>query len=221
MNIITTHNSTVASTYLSDLLISKLSKGLRVLWLVPGGSGIDIASTVSHSIPDELKQTLTISLTDERYGEIHHPDSNWEQLKKAGFNFNGVTLKPVLNSDSRQKTTEMYSNNLEAMLHSYDYTIGFFGIGPDGHTAGILPGSPAVQATEYAATYDASNFERITMSPKAIVELNEAVAYATGENKWPVIQQLQTTVPIDIQPAQILKAVPKFTLFTDYEGEKI
>jgi len=221
MTIMTFKSTEEVSTYLSDVISSKLRKGKKVLWLIPGGSAVAIAVAVSKALPKDHSHNLTITLTDERYGEIHHSDSNWEQLTQAGFYFANASMKPVLNGKNRQQSTEYFSYLLENTVRTHDYTIGFFGIGPDGHTAGILPGSPAVQATEYAATYDAGNFERITMSPKAIVELNEAVAYATGENKWPVIQQLQTTVPIDTQPAQILKAVPKFTLFTDYEGEKI
>ena len=212
-------NYSEATQYITDILTQHLKRNERVLWLIPGGSAISIAVDVSHALTEELKKNLTISLTDERYGALNHADSNWFQLSKAGFDFSGVTQKPVLIGLDRTDTTRHFDETLSALQDGYDYSLGFFGIGPDGHTAGILPGSAALQSKHYAADYDASNFERITMTPTAIAALDEAVAYAVGDTKWPILKQLQTELPVDIQPAQLLKNVRKLTIFTDYKGE--
>ena len=219
MRIITIDDNSVVIDYLVAAITKRLVANEKVLWLIPGGSAIPIAVEVSHAISSELKKNLTVSLTDERYGALNHADSNWFQLSKAGFDFSGVTQKPVLIGLDRTDTTRHFDETLSALQDGYDYSLGFFGIGPDGHTAGILPGSAALQSKHYAADYDASNFERITMTPTAIAALDEAVAYAVGDTKWPILKQLQTELPVDIQPAQLLKNVRKLTIFTDYKGE--
>ena len=33
----------------------------------------------------DLSSNLTVALADERFGDYGHPDSNWTQLKVAGF----------------------------------------------------------------------------------------------------------------------------------------
>jgi 6-phosphogluconolactonase/glucosamine-6-phosphate isomerase/deaminase len=207
--------------YLARTLTQHLAAGERVLWLVPGGSSIQIAASVSqkltHTATGQPPQNLTVTLTDERYGEPGHQDSNWRQLDEAGFKLPGATLLPVLTGADLSATVEQFADQLGQALREADFRLGFFGIGPDGHTAGILPGSPAVSATQLAAGYNAGKFQRITMTPPAVLQLDETVAYAVGEAKWPVLAQLTTErLELNHQPAQVLGRVKSFTLFTDY-----
>ena len=96
MRIITIDDNSVVIDYLVAAITKRLVANEKVLWLIPGGSAVPIAVEVSHAISSELKKNLTVSLTDERYGALNHADSNWFQLSKAGFDFSGVTQKPVL-----------------------------------------------------------------------------------------------------------------------------
>lgn len=201
--------------HLTAQLVAALQNGQQVLWLVPGGSAIGVAVAVAKNLAGVNTNNLHISLTDERYGEVNHTDSNWKQLLDQGFAVPGANLHPVLTGHDRATTTQAYAATLAKLLEQCQVRIGFFGIGPDGHTAGILPGSSAVTATAFAADYDA-NFERITMTPPAIAKLTEAVVYATGEAKWPVFDSLPTTRAITDQPAQALKTIEKLTIFNDH-----
>ena len=91
------------------------------------------------------------------------------------------------------------------------------GIGADGHTAGIKPHTVAVTSDEYAAQFEGEDFARVTMTPIAIAELDEVVAYAHGADKYPVLRQLlHEEVALLDQPAQALKTVPRSTLFSDF-----
>jgi 6-phosphogluconolactonase/glucosamine-6-phosphate isomerase/deaminase len=199
--------------------MSALDQNKKVLWLVPGGSAISIVAEISKRLAGRDLGNLSVTLTDERYGEVGHPDSNWKQLADLNFDLPGANLVPVLNGKDRAGTTADFAEALTTLLDQSDYALGFFGIGPDGHTAGILPGSPAVTSTMAAQDYDAGNFQRITMTPLAIEKLDEVVVYAMGEAKWPVFDQLETDVPVNEQPAQFLKQVPTVTIFNDYKGE--
>jgi 6-phosphogluconolactonase/glucosamine-6-phosphate isomerase/deaminase len=213
-------NAEEVARYLADAITRQLEAGERVLWLVPGGSSIDIAVAVSKLLSVTNLTNLTVSLTDERYGVVGHADSNWHQLQTAGFTLPHARLVPVLEGDTREHTTQTYASQLQAALQDCTYRLGFFGIGADGHTAGILPGTPAVDAEELAASYDAGSFERITMTEQAIRLLDEAVVYARGEAKWPIVDALaEKDLPYEEQPAQLLKLVPKLTVFNDHRGD--
>jgi 6-phosphogluconolactonase len=201
--------------YLAETLLSHLDKGDTVLWLVPGGSAIAVAAEVGQRLSGHDLSKLHVTLTDERYGPVGHPDSNWQQLADAGFSLPGAQLHAVLGAAGRAETAADFADYITAELQAMDFKIGLFGIGPDGHTAGVLPHSPAADATGPVADYDASNFERITITLPTISHLDEAVVYAMGQDKRPALEALATNIPLDDQPAQVLKQVPKLSIFND------
>lgn len=208
--------------YLLERIINNLHGGKQVLWLVPGGSAQEVAIAVSKQLHGKDLRLLTVTLTDERYGPVGHTHSNWQQLLDGGFDVPGASLVPVLEAgEDRALATEKFNDNLHGLLRRADYRLGFFGVGPDGHTAGILPHSPAVRATTYAAGYQGADYERITMTPAAIAQLDEVVVYAVGKAKWPVIDAFDETMPLDVQPAQALKQVPLVTICNDCKGDDV
>ena len=221
MKLVTSTGPNEAIVYLADVLQKQLGSDKRVLWLIPGGSAIAVAAGVSKLLAGQDLHNLTVSVTDERYGEMDHSDENWTQLLVAGLVLPGARLYRVLNGQSREQTTAAYGSFLFEAFDSCDYAIGLFGIGSDGHTAGIKPQSSAIIDDVYAADFDYPDFQRITMTTYAISKLDEAVVYAQGQDKFPVVSQLlHEDVPIDVQPAQILKKVPKSTIFSDFAETK-
>ncbi len=207
--------------YLTDVIAAHLKEGQKVTWLITGGSGMTIDRLVANGLRDYDVSNLSVILTDERYGKPGHGDENWQQLLDAGFTLPGTQLYRVLTGDDRQTTTKLFAEKLHQLLDKTDYSVGLFGIGPDGHTAGIKPNSPAVTSEDYAADFTGDDFERITMTAPAIASLNEAVIAAFGEAKFPTLSRLiREDIPPNDQPAQFLKLVDKCTLFTDYKEEK-
>lgn len=215
------NSAQTVTDYLTSLLQEKLAAGQKVLWLVPGGSAIAVAAAVSKNLAGTDLQNLTVTLTDERYGSVGHPDSNWVQLEQAGFSLPGARMVPVLHGHPVKETTAEFATHLQEYCQGAAYCLGFFGMGPDGHTAGILPGSPAVSATEWATSYQVPEFLRVTMTPPAIAALSEAVVYAMGEAKAEPLANLQKELPLDEQPAQALKKVAKLTIFNDQIGDTV
>ncbi|MEI7682794.1 MAG: 6-phosphogluconolactonase [Candidatus Saccharibacteria bacterium] len=205
--------------YLTGQIMGKLSEGLKVLWLVSGGSAVTIAAAVSQKLRGNDLTNLTVTLTDERFGPVGHKDSNWQQLHLANFHLPGATMVPVLHGHSLAETTSEFANNLQRFCQGASYCIGFFGMGPDGHTAGILPGSSAVTSAEWAASYHAPGFTRVTMTPLAIAALKEAVVYAMGKSKQAALEGLLQDINFDKEPAQALKQVTKLTIFNDQIGD--
>lgn len=201
-------------THLRDVIVSRLSSG-SVLWLVSGGSAVQIAVEVSRALKEHDLSGLTVTLADERFGEVGHADSNWQQLTAAGFSLPGATLIPVLTGDSLKKTVERWGTQLAELFESCDYSLGLLGIGPDGHTAGILPGSVAVAAKDPAVAYEGGGYTRITTTPAILGELDEVVVYAVGQSKAKALQDLQTDLSLAQQPAQLLKRIQQVTVYND------
>lgn len=204
---------------LTTRLSDRLSKGDKVLWLVPGGSAIAVAAQVAQKIRHLDLSNLTVTLTDERFGEVGHTDSNWRQLHEADFHLPGATMVPILHGHTLNETTSEFARHLQEYCKGAAYCLGFFGIGPDGHTAGILPNSPVVMATDWAEAYETPQYLRVTMTPPAIAALDEVIVYAMGKAKRQPLERLQEDIPVVEQPAQALKQVAKLTIFNDQIGE--
>ncbi len=202
--------------YLAGKLLGQLGAGRTVLWLLSGGLVVDTAAAVTRILAGRDLSRLTVSLIDERYGPPGHPDSNWQKLAEGGaLKLPGATLHPVLAGLSQPDTAAAFEAFLSQQSDTADYRLGSLGIGPDGHTSGILPHSRAVTAKGLAYAYDGPDFPRVTTTAEALRHLQEAVVYAAGEAKWPVLDRLETALSPADQPAQFLKSIPRLTIFTD------
>jgi 6-phosphogluconolactonase/glucosamine-6-phosphate isomerase/deaminase len=206
---------------LEDQLVSSMREGLRVrkriVWLTSGGSAIAITVAVASrlsSVPE--LQNLTIGQVDERYGAVGHADSNWRMLLDAGFRCPGARYRPILHNVSFEKTVASYEQTLSTLLQQSDLCIGLFGIGADGHTAGMLPNSTAASESKHLVVgYTGPDYSRITMTTPAIARLDVATAYVSGPAKIPALQDLQADLPIEKQPGQALKQAKELYIYSD------
>jgi 6-phosphogluconolactonase/glucosamine-6-phosphate isomerase/deaminase len=217
MESIYTDNPIKASAeHLAAAIKKHLAADEHVLWVLSGGSGIKVVLETDKLLSDTDLTNLSVTLSDERYGDIGHENENWQQLLDGGLKLEGATLYRPLVGEDRSVTTDEFGAWIMQVINAADYKIGLFGIGSDGHTAGIKPHSPAVDTAAWATYFKGDDFERITMTPLAISQLDEAVIQASGRDKLSTLKQL-TNKEIDVadQPAQILKTVSKCTLYTN------
>ncbi|MDE2038153.1 MAG: 6-phosphogluconolactonase [Patescibacteria group bacterium] len=225
METIRTNGPAEGARRLASDLAARLSGGRPVLWLVCGGSNIKAAAealdAVRRAAPPEALGRLAVGLTDERYGPVGHPDSNWKQLADAGFGFEGVRRLPVLSGKSLSETVAAYAETLDAECRGVraakGSVVALFGIGADGHIAGILPHSPAASERGIVAGYDAGAYTRVTIAPSFFPKIDAAYAFVFGEGKRAAVARLtsrEAVAPID-QPAQLIKTARKAYLFTD------
>ena len=204
---------------LSSIIQRHLDKKESVVWLISGGSAAEIAVLASKKLRNV--RYLSVALVDERYGPPHHSDSNELLLSKSGFATKTFKLVPVLTGNPPAKTRESYESRIKDLFNRSDYKIALLGIGPDGHTAGILPHSEAVESKCLVSYYETPEYNRLTLTPKALLELDEVVVYALGESKRQAIEQLGDNLAIARQPAQVLKYIPKVSIFNDIKGEAV
>ncbi len=205
--------------YLTDTLSSHLAKGEKVLWILSGGSGGKVCAEVSKRLTGSLDNLIT-TLSDERYVPFGDIDENWQQLIDGGFSVPGATTYRPIAGKNRATTAKELGDFIKKAIDEADYKIGLFGIGTDGHIAGLKPETSAVNAAGWTTDFTGDDFQRITMTFDAIKHLDEVILQAMGPDKTNVIEALlYQDLPITEQPAQILKSFDKSILFTDYKGE--
>jgi 6-phosphogluconolactonase/glucosamine-6-phosphate isomerase/deaminase len=217
MRFIKTSNYSAGAQPLIKRLVKELSNEKRVLWLVSGGSNIPIEKLVMDTIPAELQPYLAI-MYDERYGPAGHQDSNLKQLQDAGFTPGKSALISAIGDGnlSLNESAERYNAAAQTAYANADVIIAQLGIGPDGHTSGILPGSPAVESEKLVVGYKWKDFERITFTFSALTQCSAAYVFAFGNNKREQLISLRDkAVPLSIQPAQILKKIPEAYIYND------
>lgn len=206
----------------AGVLAKQLKKDLagkkRVLWLVSGGSNIPITVEAMKRIPKTTQPYLAVMPIDERYGPCGHPDSNLQQLHDAGFTPGKATVVPVLMPEdpSLADTVTRYEQAIKTAFDNADVIIAQLGIGPDGHTAGILPDSPATKSRKLVAGYRGNDFERITLTPAALKKVTAAYVFTFGADRQATLKHLRDeTLPLAKQPAQILKQIPEAYVYND------
>lgn len=219
MKLVTEQGDERIIDYLTSTIVARLEAEESVLWLVPGGSAMKVAARTLENLQDYDTSRLCVTLTDERYGRPNHKDENWLQLEQLGFAVQSINAYRVLRGEDVETTAQDFGDKLAQLFETFEYKIGLFGIGADGHTAGIKPHSVAVTSDEYVAHFVGEDFTRVTITPKGVAKLDEAVVYAHGSDKHDVLRQLLSEeVSLYEQPAQILKTVPTCTLFSDFAG---
>ena len=208
--------------HVSNRLTDILGTHGRVLWFVSGGSNISLTVAILNRIPPDLKPRLAIYLSDERYNEdVEYPESNLFKLAHAGLTPDGATVIPVLAPGlSMEEAVERYDNAVTVGLKEASYVFAYFGMGADGHIAGILPASSSVTSTKAVAGYEAADYRRITITPAIFNKIDEAIIVSFGEGKHEALANLHDKkLSVKKQPAQLMKKVPIATVYNDVIGD--
>ena len=199
-----------------------LESDKKVLWLTSGGSAttvqVEIMKHLQESASDSLGN-LTILSVDERYGEYGHGNSNSAQMRAAGFEPGGATWYDVLGKNlPMHETVSYYAELVENTFAMATTVLATLGMGPDAHTAGILPGSPAItDTTSTVVGYSWSDYERMTLGVPALLQIDAAYVLAYGESKKSALERLyKNDEPVELLPAKILYDLPAVTVYNDY-----
>lgn len=209
-----------------------LAQGDTLLLLSGGSVAKDLASPLVRDIgilPRDQK--LHVALVDERFFvEPGHKDSNMDLLRDIGvldvmddYRFD-ISMVPFDRYNTRENATIEYGKILKDLFEKCSGRIvGLFGIGPDGHTAGIKPQKDMAtyqnifENDTYVVSFQGEDFERVTMTPRAILEVARPYIYAVGDNKKDALLQLLHGKAEDIYkyPAIIFQQHPQVFLYTD------
>lgn len=216
-----------------------LQQGKKVAVLLSGGSALKIlpflqAECEQSTLTIDQYAQISVTLVDERYGEVGHAESNGKAVEESGFGqfmrLKGMQWIPVLMAGEKQEKSAQRMNALVTEWFTMDqiFTIGLFGAGPDFHTASNMPtvrnGTLFVHqysAEEYYPAisldekYDNPFRQRLGLSEAAIRALDARVLLLTGDDKKPVLEHFhRADLTIDEAPVMALHNA-KTTVITD------
>lgn len=149
----------------------------------------DLAETVPWS-------QLEIYFADERAVPADHSDSNYRLVKdtllKSHPEALGQMFRMPADAADRDQAAKRYARLLPDPLD-----VLVLGLGPDGHTASLFPGSPAIDEAEQrvvAVTAPKPPPERMTITPVVIRRARSIVMIAAGAEKAPAVARALTGV---------------------------
>lgn len=156
---------------------------------------------------------VTVTLSDERWVPIGSPDSNEGMIRRmllegpaAKVHFVGLKTE-----DDTPEKAEVGCNAALATL-SRPFDVVLLGMGVDGHTASLFPGTRGFQAAIRAAagvwckavhSPDLA-CRRMTLTLSALLDTREIVLLITGEDKRRVYQVARQPGPVDMLPVRAI-----------------
>lgn len=135
-------------------------------------------------------------MTDERHVPIDHADSNAGMAQRALFDHVAATLHQVPWYEDANAAALDYERHLHRLLgrEADDGRPGMvmLGVGEDGHTASLFPGSTALDETDrdYVATLVPGKGWRLTATLGYLSRARRILFLVAGESKAPVIASI-------------------------------
>ncbi len=207
------------------------NKNLPILLMLSGGSALNILDYISAS---SLSNKFTISVLDERFCQ-DAGINNFLQLQKQNFyqqalsmevNFIGTLPRNNENMEDMRVRWELALTNW-MQNNPTGKILAIFGMGADGHTAGIFPytENPVFfenqfenhhLVTAYEATGKHKYSSRLTTTFPFFKKIDSAILYACGKEKKAVLEKLVkgTAQPHELPALGIYKA-KNLEIFTD------
>lgn len=129
--------------------------------------------------------TVEAFFGDERWVPVHHPDSN-EGMARLTL-LDEVVPRTIHSMYGAGTTPESAAESYDALLRAHGpIDLVHLGMGVDGHTASLFPGSPALEEGDrlVVATGDALHpHHRVTFTYPAIARSRVAVLTVAGAEK--------------------------------------
>lgn len=203
----------------------------KILFLSGGHTPAPVYERLTGLIHEGKFRPLVIALVDERIDR-----SNQHRIEDTGLpaalsnkNVEFYHLRP--NIPDGDRLANLYNGDMFLLARKYSgiEMVGVFGIGSDGHTAGIAPNHDSFVNPLFGPDYknrfvgyceDSSrDFRRVTLTPETIRKyIKRAFVLLEGENKREVLEKFlrSQTQSVEEFPAALLKEPGKqITVFTD------
>jgi 6-phosphogluconolactonase len=176
----------------------------RFLMAVSGGHTpwVMLRELANEQVPWEGVHVFQV---DERIAPAGDKDRNLTHLREsllshAPIDPAHIHAMPVEESDSEAAAAE-YAHTLEGLAGSPPIIdLVHLGLGPDGHTASLIPGDPVLQVTnrDVAITGVYQDRKRMTLTYPVINRARQILWVVTGDEKVKALSQLEkgdTSIP--------------------------
>ena len=219
IDFIKTNSTLECEEKLYKTLKDNLENNKRVLLIIAGGSNIPILKAVFDQLEVNLTSNIDIILSDERFGPSDYQESNFVKLIKYGFDPKKANFRNILIDQDIQTSTSILEKEFVQKSKKADIIIAQLGIGEDGHIAGILPNSKALTSNNYVVNFKGPDFERITLSFKALKKIDIAIVAAYGDNKKKALMNLKSLkLPLNEMPSRILQEIKSIYIYNNQLG---
>ncbi len=178
---------------------------------------------------DEFNAQLTwrqihLFFGDERCVAPDHAESNYRMVKESLLSQTFIPPDNV-HRMAGEKTPAVAAAEYEAQLRKHFHVVDaalprfdliLLGLGEDGHTASLFPGSSALNETRHlvATTYvEKLNAHRLTLTFPVINNAAQITFLITGESKAAVVKEILTIVTCDYPAARIRPENGQLTWF--------
>ena len=235
-----------AANVVQNALETLLKSNGRFVLFLSGGSAVGVYKELIPWVvgtPLDLSKSTAL-LVDERYSiDPKHFGSNARVIEESGFfdalRSRNVGIETILQGFSLEKEVQAYDSFLQKLLTANSQLpaiVAVFGIGTDGHTAGIFPVSSHARPglawlNEFQTRYESGALvvghshgpepfaDRITLTPKALSLIDHVFLVAQGERKKEALERfLNASFEDRFQtPAVVLKEAKNLTIITDQE----
>ncbi len=220
-----------AAEWITAYITKKLRDNPSFSLLLSGGNTpIKMYEDIAH---DKVKfkinwQNINVFFGDERAVPFDDQRNNGRLafdllLKDSGIPHSQIHF--INTNISRKESAQQYENLLRNYFSgdSHTFDLALLGIGYDGHTLSLFPGSKNVyEKTKWVITSEAPEepVERISLTPE-IVNRSACIAFlVAGKNKAGILDKIiRSRFDPDVYPAQIIKNNPEnIHLFCDRDA---
>lgn len=134
--------------------------------------------------------------SDERSVPPNHPDSNYHMAMISGFASVGIPEKNIhrmIAEKNLETNATAYEQQIQKELQGTGFDYLCLGMGEDGHTASLFPGTQALSVDDKLVTANEvpqKNTWRMTMTFPCINAAKRIVLYVLGDSKKEKVQEI-------------------------------
>jgi len=138
---------------------------------------------------DEPWNQTAIYQVDERVAAAGDPDRNLTHLLASLPDGSGADVHPMpVEDEDLEAAAAAYARSLPGR-----FDLVHLGLGPDGHTASLVPGDPVLDITDrdVAVTREYQGRRRMTLTYPTLDRAHEILWLVTGEDKVDALRRLR------------------------------
>jgi 6-phosphogluconolactonase len=192
-------------------ILQRVEAGARTIALSGGSTPKPLYALLGQS--DELReQAITWVVVDERYVPLEHPESNAGMMEKTLF-ARGIApaqrflrFRTELNDPAA--TAAAFEDEWRSLgIQQLDLVL--LGVGDDGHTASLFPGTDVLQVEDrIAAAVLVPRLDawRVTITKPVIREAGARIVMVAGASKRTILEQVRAGADYPI--AQVTQGTP-------------
>jgi 6-phosphogluconolactonase len=188
-------------------ILQKIEEGARTIALSGGTTPKPVYELLGKEM---IGAPVTWVVVDERYVPMSDPQSNAAMIEQALHPVRFLRFKTELGDPAA--TTRAFEDDWRALgIEKLDVAI--LGVGDDGHTASLFPGTAALHVEDRIATevwVEKLKMWRVTLTKPVLRDAALRIVLAAGEKKRPILEQVRAGADFPI--AQVTRGVETWWL---------